>query len=146
MILYPRFLSQWRPSLYSFVFAGESQLERRRTAAELLRFFDRNGDGLIDVLEFELGCLLVQQSEGDEFIRKKLELLFAVDDSTTRGGSVSPVPQLAGSVGGGGGGGGGGNAVSIAALCACVCPVVPFVHLSVCPFVRVRVSLRTHPG
>lgn len=62
-------------------FQGESQLERRRTAAELLRFFDRNGDGLIDRLEFELGCLLVQQSEGDDFVEKKLELLFAVDDS-----------------------------------------------------------------
>mgnify|MGYP000144132005 CR=1 FL=1 len=63
---------------------GESQLERRRTAAELLRFFDRNGDGLIDELEFELGCLLVQQSEGDEFIEKKLELLFAIDGAASQ--------------------------------------------------------------
>ena len=63
--------------------AGESQLERRRTAAELLRFFDRNGDGVIDCLEFELGCLAVQHSEGDEFIQNKLQMLFAVVDTPT---------------------------------------------------------------
>ena len=71
--------------------AGESQLERRRTAAEILRFFDRNGDGLIDQLEFELGCILAAQSEGDEFIQKKLELLFAIDDTTAISDITSPV-------------------------------------------------------
>ena len=73
--------------------AGESQLERRRTAAELLRFFDRNGDGVIDVLEFELGCLAVQHSEGDDFIQNKLELLFAAIDTSSLNPLATPQTQ-----------------------------------------------------
>ena len=68
--------------------AGESHNERNKTADKLLAYFDKDGDGCIDLEEFKLGVKELERGEGAQFLKSKLEFFFENERLDPRDGQL----------------------------------------------------------